>query len=139
MTVIVIILICMLCHAFPVIPFCVTHFYQIATNGAVDLYYYFKHKEYNRCHFYGSIHMVTAYRNKVFGSGKTLDMTMVVREVYHKYNGLPVWSDDEQSFVTQYIHIISNVDLTDVPYTPFTNVNQLKMLSKGQKTLLFCI
>lgn len=131
MTVIVIILICMLCYAFPVIPFCVTHFYQIATNGAVDLYYYFKHKEYNRCHFYGSIHMVTAYRNRVFGSGKTLDMTMVVREVFHKYDGLPVWSEDEQAFVTQHIHIISNVDLTDVPYTPFTNVNQLKNVEQG--------
>lgn len=114
MTVIVIILICMLCYAFPVVPFVVTHFYQVATNGAVDLYYYIKHKEYNRCHFYGNIHMVTAYRNKVFGSGKTLDMTMVVREVFHKYDGLPVWSEDEQAFVTQHIHIMTCLTITKV-------------------------
>lgn len=126
MTLIIIILVVMLFVYCPVIPFCIKHFYHIAVNGSVDLYYYFKHKEYNRCRFYGRIYMITAYRNKVFGSGKTLDMTMIVRELWHKYDGLPVWSEDDECFVTQHIHIISNVALNDVPYVPFTNVNQLK-------------
>lgn len=131
MTVLVIILIFFIVGNFPIIPFCIKHFYHIVVNGAVDIYYYYKHKEYNRCRFYGRIYMITAYRNKVFGSGKTLDMTMTVRQIYNKYNGLPVWSEDDQAFVTQNIHIISNVALNDVPYVPFVNVNQLKNVEQG--------
>lgn len=115
----------------PLIPFLITHFYSICVNGAVDLYYWFKHKRYNECKFYGRIMMITAYRNRVFGSGKTLDMTMVAREIFAKYDGLPVWDEDEECFVTQHIHLISNVALTDVPYTPFTHVQQLTSVEQG--------
>lgn len=110
----------------PIIPFCIKHFYHIVINGVVDLYKFFKHKEYNRCRAYGRIYMITAYRNKVFGSGKTLDMTMLARQIFNKYDDLPVWNEDKQEFVTQHIHLISNVDLLDVPYTPFTTAEQLK-------------
>lgn len=123
---IIIFLVVFICVYIPFIPFAVMHFYQIVTNGAVDIYYYFKHKEYNRCKFFGRIYMITAYRNKVFGSGKTLDMTIVARYLFSHYNGLPVWSEDKQDFVIQHIHLISNVELLDVPYTPFTHVDQIK-------------
>lgn len=116
----------------PIVPFCIKHFYHIVTNGAVDICKYFKHKEYNRCHFFGRIYMITAYRNKVFGSGKTLDMTMVARYVYNKYNGLPVWNEDKQTFVTQNIHLISNVELLDVPYTPFISAEQMKNVEQEE-------
>lgn len=116
----------------PIIPFCIKHFYHIVTNGAVDIYKYFKHKEYNRCHFFGRIYMITAYRNKVFGSGKTLDMTMLARCVYNRYNGLSVWNEDKQAFVTQNIHIISNVELLDVPYTPFVSAEQMKNVEQEE-------
>lgn len=116
----------------PIIPFCIKHFYHIVTNGTVDIYKYFKHKEYNRCHFFGRIYMITAYRNKVFGSGKTLDMTMVARYVYNRYNGLPVWNEDKQTFVNQNIHLISNVELLDVPYTPFVSVEQMKNVEQDE-------
>lgn len=119
-------LIIFICVYIPFIPFAVTHFYQIVTNGAVDIYHYFKHKEYNRCKFFGRIYMITAYRNKVFGSGKTLDMTMVARYLFNRYDNRPVWSEDKQDFVIQHIHLISNVELLDVPYTPFTHVDQIK-------------
>lgn len=77
---------------FPIVPFTVTHFYQIVYNGVIDLYKYIKHKERNRCKAYGRIYMITAFRNKVFGSGKTLDMTMLARRIYNRYDGLPVWN-----------------------------------------------
>jgi len=124
-------LIFFVCVYIPFIPFVIKHFYHIVLNGAVDIYYYFKHKEYNRCKFYGRVYMITAYRNKVFGSGKTLNMVKLVREIYKRYNGKPVWSEDEQGFVTQNIHIISNVTLTDIPYTPFKSVSQLKNVEQG--------
>lgn len=116
----------------PIVPFVIKHFYYICINGAVDLYKFFKHKEYNRCKAYGRIYMITAYRNKVFGSGKTLDMTMVARGIYNRYNGLPVWNEDKQSFVTQNIHLISNVELLDVPYTPFVSAEQLKNVEQEE-------
>ena len=116
----------------PIVPFVIKHFYYICINGAVDLYKFFKHKEYNRCEAYGRIYMITAYRNKVFGSGKTLDMTMVARGIYNRYNGLPVWNEDKQAFVTQNIHLISNVELLDVPYTPFVSAEQLKNVEQEE-------
>ena len=119
-------LIFLVCVYLPIVPFTITHFYHIITNGAVDLYKYIKHKERNRCKAYGRIYMITAYRNRVFGSGKTLDMTMLARQIFNKYDGLPVWNEDKQEFVTQHIHLISNVELLDVPYTPFTTAEQLK-------------
>jgi len=119
-------LIFLVCVYLPIVPFTITHFYHIITNGAVDLYKYIKHKERNRCKAYGRIYMITAYRNKVFGSGKTLDMTMLARQIFNKYDGLPVWNEEKQEFVTQHIHLISNVELLDVPYTPFTTAEQLK-------------
>lgn len=119
-------LIFLVCVYLPIVPFTITHFYHIIINGSVDLYKYIKHKERNRCKAYGRIYMITAYRNKVFGSGKTLDMTMLARQIFNKYDGLPVWNEDKQEFVTQHIHLISNVELLDVPYTPFTTAEQLK-------------
>ena len=116
----------------PIVPFCIKHFYHIVINGAVDIYKYFKRKEYNRCHFFGRIYMITAYRNKVFGSGKTLDMTMIARYVYNKYDGLSVWNEDQQTFVTQHIHLISNVELLDVPYTPFISAEQMKNVEQEE-------
>lgn len=128
-------LIVFICVYVPIVPFCIKHFYHIITNGAVDLYNYFKHREYNRCHFFGRIYMITAYRNKVFGSGKTLDMTMIARSVYNKYNNLPVWSESAQDFVIQHIHLISNVELLDVPYTPFVSAEQLKNVEQGEEDI----
>lgn len=128
---IIIILFIIICLIFPFIPFFLANFYRIVTNGVVDIYYYFKHKEFNRCKFYGRIYMITAYRNKVFGSGKTLDMVKLARDIYKKYDGLPVWSNDENKFVTQHIHLISNVALLDVPYTKFITAEQLKTVNQA--------
>lgn len=117
----------------PIIPFTIKHFYHIVTNGTVDIYKYFKYKKYNECKSYGRIYMITAYRNKVFGSGKTLDMTMLARQIFNKYDGLPVWSESEKKFVTQHIHLISNVELLDVPYTPFVSAEQMKNVSQEEQ------
>lgn len=128
-------LIIVVCVYMPFIPFFIRHFYHIITNAVVDIYKYFKYKKYNECKDYGRIFMVTAYRNKVFGSGKTLDMTMVARRIFNKYDGLPVWSEDKKEFVTQRIHLISNVELLDVPYTPFISAEQLKNVEQEEQDI----
>lgn len=115
--------ICIVVFPFP--KFVIRHFFDMCRYGAVDLYYYIKHKEYNRCSFYGRVDIISAYRNKVFGSGKTLCVSKQVHDIYNKYNGLPVWDESRQTFVTQHIHIVSNVSFSDIPYTPFVTSRQL--------------
>jgi hypothetical protein len=73
---------------------------------------------------------VSAYRNKVFGSGKTLDVSKTVHHIFNTYNGLPVWDDEDQSFVTQHIHLISNIDFSDLPYTKFVSSSQLMTVNQ---------
>lgn len=124
----------MLCLIFPLIPFLITHFYQICVWGLVDLYYYFKHKRWNECPYFGQVWITTAYRNKVFGSGKTLDITMIVRMIYKRYNGLQVWDPDQGKFVTQHINVISNVDFDPkfgIPYKKFISAVQFKTVEQG--------
>lgn len=115
--------ICIVVFPFP--KFVIRHFFDMCRYGAVDLYYYIKRKEYNRCPFYGRVDIISAYRNKVFGSGKTLCVSKQVHDIYNKYNGLPVWDESKQAFVTQHIHIVSNVSFSDIPYTPFVTSRQL--------------
>lgn len=68
---------------------------------------------------------ICADGSKVFGSGKTLSGVHAVRDIYFRYNGLKVWNPTEKRFVTQHIHVVSNVELTDIPYTLFENEKQL--------------
>lgn len=111
--------------AFPFPKFFVANFFEILKYVAMDTYFFVKHKEYNRCKNYGSLKIVSAYKNKVFGSGKSLYSVKYIRDIYNRYNGLSVWDEDTEEFVEQKIHIISNVDLMDVPYTKFVSVEQL--------------
>lgn len=95
-----------------------------------DGYYYFKHKKYNECHEFGKIRMNTAAGDQVFGCGKTLSLVRYARNVYNKYNGLQVWDKKHKAFCTQHIHIISNVNLYDVPYIPWESEKQFTELAQ---------
>lgn len=119
----ILIVVCII--VFPLPKFLVKHVFDILKYAAIDCYYYIVHKEYNRCPYFGKISITSAYRNKVFGSGKTLDISKRVHDMYMKYDGLPVWDDDLQDFVIQRIHIVSNITFKDIPYTPFVTSRQL--------------
>lgn len=121
--IVVFVFLCILIFPFP--KFVIKHFFDMCKYGAIDFYYYIKHKEYNRCPHYGRVDIISAYRNKVFGSGKTLCVSKKVHDIYNKYNGLPVWDAEKGAFVAQHIHIVSNVSFTDLPYTPFVTSRQL--------------
>lgn len=120
----------MICLAFvfvylPIVPFVIGHIGSIVSWSLHDIYMYFKHKRYNECRKFGKVITICADGSTAFGSGKTLSGVHTLRAIYKKYNGLKVWNPDEQRFVIQHIHIISNVELTDIPYTPFENEKQL--------------
>lgn len=95
-----------------------------------DIYNFFKKKKYNSFKGFGRIVLFAASGSQVFGSGKTASMIHEVLEIYHRYDGLQVYCEDLQEFVTQRIHIISNVELFDVPYIKFENVNQFVDIDK---------
>lgn len=68
-----------------------------------------------------------------FGNGKTLSLVkQVVCREYKRYDGLTVWCNRRQKFVTQRILILSNVDLC-VPYERLTGLAQVCAISKANE------
>lgn len=110
---------------FPVIPFLIKNIHYVFSYGIADFFSFFHYKRYNECHDYGKVITICASGTRVFGSGKTLSGVHALRYIYQKYNGLKVWNPTEKRFVNQHIHIISNVELTDIPFTWFENEKQL--------------
>ena len=60
----------------------------------------------------------------LFGGGKTLSVVHYVTTLFYRYAGLKVWDRDRKKFVTQKIHVISNVDLV-IPYEKFVSLEQI--------------
>lgn len=90
-----------------------------------DIYFYFKHKNYNLCKEYGKIRLNCASGTSVFGSGKTLDMVHRALKIYKKYDGKMVYDPDKKKYIVQHINLFSNVELRDVRYYKFTDISQL--------------
>lgn len=93
--------------------------------GIKDIKNYFKHKEYNRCKEWGNIRLNCATSSQVFGCGKTLLLVIRAISIYKRYNDKWVWHEATNTFMKQKIHIISNVELCNIPYIKFVDVNQL--------------
>lgn len=85
-----------------------------------DIYNYIKHLKFNEMD-YGYI---KAYVG-LFGKGKTLSAVHDVVRQYKRYNNKKVWCKRRKKFVTQKVHIISNVDLTGIPYEKFVSLSQI--------------
>lgn len=95
-----------------------------------DTFFYFKHRKKNECPT-GKIIAYTA----LFGGGKTLSVVHYVTSMFFRYNDVKVWDRDRKKFVTQKIHIISNVDLTCVPYERFVSLEQIVRVSEKFRDL----
>lgn len=61
----------------------------------------------------------------LFGKGKTLSAVHDVVGQYKHYNNKKVWCKRRKKFVTQKVHIISNVDLVGIPYEKFVSLSQI--------------
>lgn len=84
-----------------------------------DIYYYFcRYKNIPKKPF------INVYCG-LFGSGKTLSAVHDVIAFYKEYNGKKVYDDRIGEYVTQYVEILSNVELTGVPYVKFESLQQL--------------
>lgn len=60
----------------------------------------------------------------MFGKGKTLSAVHEVVRLYNLYNNKKVWCPERKKFVTQKVHIISNVTL-NIPYVPLESLKQV--------------
>lgn len=61
----------------------------------------------------------------LFGKGKTLSAVHFVLCKFRKYNNKRIYDFDRNKWVTQKVHIISNVDLIGYPYEKFTGLAQI--------------
>lgn len=103
---------------------------SIAKWSIHDIYNYFHYKKYNLCPEYGMIRLNCATSSQVFGCGKTLMLVLRAKYIYHRYNNKWVYSESAKCFVKQQIHIISNVELYDIPYIKFKDINQFIDIEK---------
>lgn len=104
------------------IPFTRTillNIFSVIYYSVVDIFNYFKYKKYNDCPT-GEMIAFTGH----FGKGKTLSMIHYVKRYYKKYNNKRVYDKKTGEFVTQKIHILSNVNL-DIPYEQFNDLGQI--------------
>lgn len=74
--------------------------------------------------------MNVADSEQVFGCGKTLSLVKYAKYIYKKYDGLQVWDAKAKKFCTQHIHIISNVNLYDIPYIEWQSEEQFTRLEE---------
>lgn len=97
----------------------VTHPFKTVTYSARDAYKYIRYHEGNKLQT-GKLIAYTA----LFGGGKTLSCVHYITRLYHTYNNKRVYDFERKKWVTQKVHIISNVDL-NVPYEHFENLGQI--------------
>lgn len=71
----------------------------------------------------------------LFGGGKTLSCVHYVKSLYNRYNNKKVYDINRKKFVTQKVHIISNVDLIGVPYEHFESLSQIVRVSERFKQI----
>lgn len=115
--VLIIVILCILSLNFRLILF---NLPLVVYYGVTDLWNWYVLREKDRAP-YGILEMFTA----LFGKGKTLSAVGRLMQIYFRYNGKKVWDKERKKFVTQRIHIISNVDIRVLPFEWLTNLSQV--------------
>lgn len=108
-----------LAFIFPTLRCVILHPFKTVYYALADSVLYLVRRKRNECG-YGYIKAYTG----LFGQGKTLSAVHFVVRQYNRYNNKKVWCRRRKKFVTQKIHIISNVELS-IPYEKFQSLKQL--------------
>lgn len=93
-----------------------------------DFYNYVRYKKWRECH----TGLLECYVG-LFGKGKTLSAVDRVVRMYKRYNNKKIY-DKNRGWVTQKVHIISNVELS-IPYEKFVSLSQLVSISERYREL----
>ena len=70
----------------------------------------------------------------LFGGGKTLSCVHYVNHLYDRYNNKKIYDIQRKKWVTQKVHILSNVDI-DRPYEKFTSLAQVVRVAETFRAL----
>lgn len=97
----------------------VTHPISTVRYGVIDLYKYFRFHRWDEC----ATGTISCYVG-LFGKGKTLSAVHKVVSLYKRYNDRRIFDFNRKKWVTQKIHIISNVSLA-IPYEDFVSMAQI--------------
>ncbi len=109
-----------LCIIFPPLQVILFHPFKTVRYAVVDIYDYFKKRKWN----YLEAGKLTCYFAP-FGGGKTLSAVEHVTLLYNQYNNKKVWDNRQNKFVTQKVHILSNVDIKGVSCEKLENLSQI--------------
>lgn len=96
-----------------------THPVRTVTYAVKDFAHFVRYKKWREC----NTGKIIAYVG-LFGKGKTLSAVHAVCGIYKKYNGRQVYDFERKKWVTQRVHVISNVDLA-IPHEKFTALSQI--------------
>lgn len=108
-----------LCCLSVVIRVVLMHPVATITNGFWDIWRFIRYKKWRLC----KTGKIICYVG-LFGKGKTLSAVHSVCSAYKKYNDKLVYDFGRKKWVTQKIHIISNVELA-IPYEKFVSLAQI--------------
>lgn len=97
----------------------VTHPISTVRYGVIDLYKYIRFHRWDEC----ATGTISCYVG-LFGKGKTLSAVHKVVSLYKRYNDKRIFDFNRKKWVTQKIHIISNVSLS-IPYEDFVSMAQI--------------
>ncbi len=105
----------------PFVRFMTFHWYKVLYSTVMSTYDYVKYKRWRECRWFGKIICFCG----LFGMGKTKEAVRFVAEkLYKMYEGKLIYDDESGEWVTQHIHIYSNVELK-IPYFKFHSMQQL--------------
>lgn len=127
MIILVFIVIVIFMIAFPVFRCAVCHPFKTVGYALVDFYQHVRYRKWNEC----ATGELVAYCG-LFGKGKTLSAVHKVCSLYRLYNGKKVYDRERKKFVTQRVHVISNVSLS-IPYSDFVSMEQVVRAADDRK------
>lgn len=107
----------------------VTHPVSTIWYGVIDMYKYFWYRCWNNC----ATGTISCYVG-LFGKGKTLSAVHKVVSLYKRYNDKKIFDFNRNKWVTQKIHIISNVSLA-IPYEDFVSLSQIVAVADRMRSL----
>lgn len=107
----------------------VTHPVSTIWYGVIDMYKYFRYRCWNNC----ATGTISCYVG-LFGKGKTLSAVHKVVSLYKRYNDKKIFDFYRNKWVTQKIHIISNVSLA-IPYEDFVSLSQIVAVADRMRSL----
>ena len=82
--------------------------------GIIDTYKFIRYKQWRLYKDYGLLDIYSG----IFGQGKTLSSTIIVRDIYKRYNNKKVYDFKDRKWKTQKIELMTNVTLNDIKALP---------------------